>query len=49
MSDALNANWAPFSRTRDPRGQLAGSVTSNVEEVFKYFTQRKGKIELPLK
>jgi glyoxylase-like metal-dependent hydrolase (beta-lactamase superfamily II) len=31
-----------------PSDQLDGSVSSNVREVFTYFTERKGKRELPL-
>jgi hypothetical protein len=31
-----------------PAAMLDGSVTSNVREVFTYFTERKGKRELPL-
>ena len=38
-----------FPVPETPAEQLVASVTSNVEEVFNYFTQRKGKSELPLK
>ncbi len=38
-----------FPVPETPEGMLVGSVTSNVEEVFKYFTERKGKQDLPLK
>jgi hypothetical protein len=37
-----------FPVPETPAGMLASSVTSNVQEVFSYFTQRKGKRELPL-
>ena len=38
-----------FPVPETPGAMLAGSVTSNVQEVFDYFTQRKGKHELPLR
>ena len=38
-----------FPVPETPGAMLAGSVTSNVQEVFEYFTQRKGKRELPLR
>jgi glyoxylase-like metal-dependent hydrolase (beta-lactamase superfamily II) len=38
-----------FPVPETPSGMLVASVTSNVQEVFNYFTQRKGKSELPLK
>ena len=38
-----------FPVPETPAEMLAGSVTSNVQEVFTYFTERKGKRELPLK
>ncbi len=37
-----------FPVPETPAGILVASVTSNVQEVFNYFTQRKGKHELPL-
>ncbi len=37
-----------FPVPETPAGMLASSVTSNVQEVFSYFTQRKGKRELPV-
>ena len=37
-----------FPVPETPAGMLVASVTSNVQEVFNYFTQRKGKRELPL-
>jgi hypothetical protein len=37
-----------FPVPETPAGMLLASVTSNVQEVFNYFTQRKGKRELPL-
>ena len=37
-----------FPVPETPGGMLVASVTSNVQEVFNYFTQRKGKRELPL-
>ena len=37
-----------FPVPETPGGMLVESVTSNVEEVFNYFTQRKGKREVPL-
>ena len=37
------------SAADNPAGMLDGSVTSNVREVFTYFTERKGKRELPLR
>ncbi len=37
-----------FPVPETPSGMLVSSVTSNVEEVFTYFTQRKGKRDLPL-
>jgi glyoxylase-like metal-dependent hydrolase (beta-lactamase superfamily II) len=39
---------AVFPVTDQPARMLDGSVTSNLREVFTYFTQRKGKRELPL-
>jgi cyclase len=38
-----------FPVQEKPAGMLDGSVTSNVQEVFSYFTERKGKRELPLR
>ena len=38
-----------FPVPETPAEMLVGSVTSNVEEVFNYFKERKGKRELPLK
>jgi hypothetical protein len=38
-----------FPVPETPAGMLVESVTSNVQEIFEYFTQRKGKSELPLK
>jgi hypothetical protein len=37
-----------FPVPETPAQMLVASVTSNVQEVFTYFTQRKGKRELPL-
>ncbi len=37
-----------FPVPETPAGMLVTSVASNVQEVFNYFTQRKGKRELPL-
>ena len=37
-----------FPVPETPAGMLVASVTSNVQEVFNYFTERKGKRELPL-
>ena len=37
-----------FPVPETPAGMLVASVTSNVQEVFNYLTQRKGKSELPL-
>ena len=37
-----------FPVPETPAGMLVASVTSNVQEVFSYFTERKGKRELPL-
>ena len=37
-----------FPVPETPAGMLVASVTSNVQEVFNYFTHRKGKRELPL-
>ena len=37
-----------FPVPETPAGMLVASVTSNVQEVFNYFTLRKGKRELPL-
>jgi cyclase len=37
-----------FPVPETPGGMLVESVTSNVEEVYNYFTQRKGKREVPL-
>ena len=37
-----------FPVPETPSGMLVGSVTSNVQEVYNYFTRRKGKRELPL-
>jgi hypothetical protein len=37
-----------FPVPETPSGMLIASVTSNVQEVFSSFTQRKGKRELPL-
>jgi glyoxylase-like metal-dependent hydrolase (beta-lactamase superfamily II) len=36
-----------FPVPETPDGLLVSSVTSNVQEVFTYFTQRKGKNEIP--
>jgi glyoxylase-like metal-dependent hydrolase (beta-lactamase superfamily II) len=36
-----------FPFPEEPAGMLAGSVKSNVREVFTYLTERKGKRELP--
>ena len=36
-----------FPVPETPAEMLIGSVTSNVQEVFTYFTERKGKSELP--
>ena len=41
----LGALW-PVPET--PAEMLVASVTRNVQEVFTYFTERKGKRELPL-
>jgi len=38
-----------FPIPEKPAGMLDGSVTSNVREIFTYFTERKGKRELPLR
>jgi hypothetical protein len=38
-----------FPVPETPAQQLVSSVTSNVEEVFNYFTKRKGKSEIPLR
>jgi cyclase len=38
-----------FPVLEKPAAMLDGSVTSNVREVFTYFTERKGKTELPLR
>ncbi len=38
---------ALFPVPETPAGMLAQSVGSNVQEVFNYFTKRKGKSELP--
>jgi glyoxylase-like metal-dependent hydrolase (beta-lactamase superfamily II) len=38
-----------FPVPETPAGMLAGSITSNVQEVFDYFTKRKGKSELPVR
>jgi cyclase len=38
-----------FPVPETPGGMLIASVTSNVQEVFTYFTDRKGKRELPLR
>ena len=40
---------ALFPFPEKPAGMLDGSVTSNVREVFTYFTERKGKREEPLR
>jgi hypothetical protein len=40
---------ALFPVPETPAGMLVASVGSNVQEVFNYFTQRKGKRELPLR
>jgi len=40
---------ALFPIQEKPPGMLDGSVTSNVQEVFIYYTERKGKRELPLR
>jgi hypothetical protein len=40
---------ALFPVPEKPAGMLEGSVTSNVREVFTYFTERKGKREIPLR
>jgi cyclase len=37
-----------FPVPETPAGMLAQSVRSNVQEVFNYFTKRKGKSELPV-
>ena len=37
-----------FPVPETPGEMLVGSVASNVQEVFNYFTQRKGKQEIPL-
>jgi glyoxylase-like metal-dependent hydrolase (beta-lactamase superfamily II) len=37
-----------FSNPRGPAAMLDGSVAGNVREVFTYFTERKGKREMPL-
>jgi cyclase len=37
-----------FPVPETPAGMLVASVRGNVQEVFNYFTQRKGKRELPL-
>ena len=37
-----------FPVPETPAGMLAASVTSNIQEVFDYFTKRKGKSELPV-
>jgi hypothetical protein len=37
-----------FPFPEKPSAMLDGSVTSNVREIFTYFTERKGKRELPL-
>ncbi len=39
---------ALFPVPETPHAMLVSSVTSNVREVFKYFTERKGKREMPL-
>ncbi len=36
-----------FPVPETPAEMLVASVTSNVQEVFTYFTERKGKRELP--
>ena len=36
-----------FPVPETPGGMLVASVTGNVQEVFNYFTERKGKRELP--
>jgi cyclase len=41
----LGALFPPLEK---PAAMLDGSVTSNVQEVFTYFTERKGKREMPL-
>jgi glyoxylase-like metal-dependent hydrolase (beta-lactamase superfamily II) len=38
-----------FPLPEKPAAMFEGSVTSNVREVFTYFTERKGKRELPLR
>jgi glyoxylase-like metal-dependent hydrolase (beta-lactamase superfamily II) len=38
-----------FPVPEKPAGMLDGSVTTNVGEIFTYFTERKGKRELPLR
>jgi glyoxylase-like metal-dependent hydrolase (beta-lactamase superfamily II) len=38
-----------FPVPEKPAGMLDSSVTSNVREIFTYFTERKGKRELPLR
>ena len=38
---------ALFPVLETPAEQLIGSVSSNVQEVFTYFTERKGKSEMP--
>jgi glyoxylase-like metal-dependent hydrolase (beta-lactamase superfamily II) len=38
-----------FPFPEKPAAMFEGSVTSNVREVFTYFTERKGKRELPLR
>jgi hypothetical protein len=37
-----------FPPLEKPAAMLDGSVTSNVQEVFAYFTERKGKREMPV-
>jgi cyclase len=37
-----------FPVPETPAEMLVGSVASNVQEIFNYFTQRKGKREIPL-
>jgi hypothetical protein len=39
---------ATFPVLEKPAAMLDGSVTSNVQEVFTYFRERKGKREMPL-
>ena len=39
---------ALFPVPEKPAEMLDGSVASNVREVFTYFTERKGKREMPL-